>query len=210
MAMELDDLDERTRSSIAAYDANAREWQDAFRMKRPVTEARKFAEYAGRGALIADVGCGPGSDLRLLTDVGLHPIGIDASQGALDFARLLLPRHPLILSPFQDLPFDDDTFDGLWLSSAFTHLPRADWPPVFAHVMSKRRSGPVYFSCYRGTADMEEVQDPILGTIHRSQATEDEVERMLSAHGLLDIRIEVRGDPIVDRRRPWVVALARA
>ncbi|HKJ57151.1 MAG TPA: class I SAM-dependent methyltransferase [Nitriliruptoraceae bacterium] len=208
--MELDDLDERTRSSLAAYDANAREWQEAFRMKRPVTEARKFAEYAGRGALIADVGCGPGSDLRLLTDVGLHPIGIDASQGALDFARLLLPRHPLILSPFQDLPFDDDTFDGLWLSSAFTHLPRADWPSVFAHVMSKRRAGPVYFSCYRGTADMEEVQDPILGTIHRSQATEDEVERMLSAHGLLDVRIDVRGDPIVDRRRPWVVALARA
>jgi len=208
--MELDDLDERTRSSLAAYDANAREWQEAFRMKRPVTEARRFAEYAGRGALIADVGCGPGSDLRLLTDVGLHPIGIDASQGALDFARLLLPRHPLILSPFQDLPFDDDTFDGLWLSSAFTHLPRADWPSVFAHVMSKRRAGPVYFSCYRGTADMEEVQDPILGTIHRSQATEDEVERMLSAHGLLDVRIDVRGDPIVDRRRPWVVALARA
>lgn len=208
--MELEDLDERTRASIAAYDTNARVWQEAFRMKRPVTEARKFAEFAGRGALIADVACGPGSDLRLLTDVGLHPIGIDASQGALDFARLLLPRHPLVLSPFEDMPFNDGTFEGLWLSSAFTHLPRADWPSAFAQIMARRRSGPVYFSCYRGQGDMEEVADPILGTVHRSQATEAEVERMLHAHGLLDVRIEVRGDPIVDRRRPWVVALARA
>lgn len=208
--MELEDLDERTLSSIAAYDQHAQAYQEAFRMKRPVADARKFAEFAGRGALVADVACGPGCDLRLLSSVGLHAVGIDASIGALRFARLLLPRHPLVLSPFEGMPFDDDTFDGLWLSSAFTHLPRGQWAPAFAHVMSKRRSGPVYFSCYRGRGDMDRVSDTVLGTVHRSQATEDEVASMMAAHGLEDVQVEVRGDPIVDRRRPWVVALARA
>lgn len=208
--MELEDLDERTLSSITAYDEHAQAYQEAFRMKRPVADARKFAEFAGRDSLVADVGCGPGSDIRLLSSVGLHVVGIDASIGALKFARLLLPRHPLVLSPLEDMPFDDDTFEGIWLSSAFTHMPRAEWPSAFAHVMAKRSSGPVYFSCYRGTADMEEVDDSVLGTVFRSQATEEEVATMMSAHGLQDVQIEVRGDPIVDRRRPWVVALARA
>jgi SAM-dependent methyltransferase len=208
--LELEDLDERTRASISAFDEHAQAYQEAFRMKRPVADARRFAEFAGRGALVADVACGPGSDLRLLSSVGLHPVGIDASIGALQFARLLLPRHPLVLSPLEDMPFDDDTFDGLWLSSAFTHMPRADWPNAFAQVMAKRRGGPVYFSCYRGSKDMERVDDSILGAVHRSQATEQEVATMMSAHGLLDVQVEVRGDPIVDRRQPWVVALARA
>ncbi len=68
-------------------------------------------------------------------------------------------------------------------------------------------SGPVYFSCYRGTADMEPVDDPVLGRTWRSQATEDEVEALLTSHGVRDVQVDVRPDPIVDRRRPWVIAL---
>jgi hypothetical protein len=32
---------------------------------------------------------------------------------------------------------------------------------------------------------------------------------MLQSHGLTDLTVEVRPDPILDRRRPWVVALGR-
>ena len=53
------------------------------------------------------------------------------------------------------------------------------------------------------------VTDQVLGTVHRTQATEDEVEAMLAARGLRDLQVELRPDPIVDRRRPWVVALGR-
>lgn len=202
-------MDERTRASIAAYDEHAEEYQRAFRLKRPVADLRRFGDLAERGCLVLDVGCGPATDLRALADLGVHPVGIDLSMGALRYARMLLPRYPLVRAPLEDPPFRPRSFGGLWLSSAFTHLPRAEWRATFGNLLTYLTTGPVYFSCYRGTADMEEVDDPLLGTVHRSQATEDEVEALLTSHGLRDVQVEVRPDPIVDRRRPWVIALGR-
>lgn len=201
------EIDERTRQSIAAYDEHAAEYQEAFRLKRPVSDVRRFGDLAERGCLVLDAGCGPAIDLRVLADLGVHPVGLDLSLGALRHARMLLPRHPLVRAPLHAPPFRPRSFGGLWLSSAFTHLPRAQWRDTFASLLGVLDAGPVYFSCYRGTADMEEVDDPVLGRTWRSQATEDEVEALLTSHGIRDVQVDVRPDPIVDRRRPWVIAL---
>lgn len=200
-------MDERTAASIAAYDEHAEAYQRAFRLKRPVADLRRFGDLARRGCLVLDVGCGPATDLRALADLGVHPVGLDMSLGALRYARMLLPRHPLVQASMEDPPFRPRSFGGLWMSSAFTHLPRSQWREVFSGLLELLDTGPVYFSCYRGTADLEEVEDQVLGRIHRSQATEDEVEALLTSHGLRDVQVETRPDPIVDRRRPWVVGL---
>lgn len=201
------EIDERTRQSIAAYDTHAAEYQEAFRLKRPVADVRRFGDLAERDCLVLDAGCGPATDLRVLADLGVRPVGLDLSMGALTHARMLLPRHPLVRAPLHAPPFRSGSFGGLWLSSAFTHLPRAQWQPTFAALLETLAAGPVYFACYRGTADLEPVDDPVLGRTWRSQATEDEVEALMTSHGLADVQVDVRPDPIVDRRRPWVVAL---
>lgn len=203
------DLDPRTLASVAAYDDHAEAYQQAFRMARPTSDIRRFADMAERGAVVLDVGCGPANDLRLLTDAGLHPVGVDLSLGALQFARLLQPRHGLVQAAMHDVPIRPRSLGGLWMSSSFTHLPRAQWGETFAALMGLLHLGPVYFSCYRGTADLEEVHDRVLGTVHRSQATADEVERLFLGHGLKDVQVEERPDPLVDRRRPWIVAMGR-
>ena len=157
------EIDERTRQSIAAYDEHAAAYQEAFRLKRPLADVRRFGDLATRGCLVLDAGCGPAIDLRVLADLGVHPVGLDLSMGALKHARMLLPRHPLVRAPLHDPPFQPGTFGGLWLSSAFTHLPRGQWREVFAALLATLDTGPVYFSCYRGTADMEPIDDPVLG-----------------------------------------------
>lgn len=200
-------LDERTLSSIAAYDEHARAYQESLRLKRPAADVRRFAAFAERGALVLDVGCGPANDLRLLRDAGVHPVGVDLSLGALKEARMLLPRHPLVRTPFHDLPFVERAFGGLWMSGSFTHLPRSEWRETFAYLLRFLDAGPVYFSCYRGSADLVPVDDPVLGKIHVSAAHEDEIEALLTGHGFRDVTVELRPDPLVDRKRPWVVAL---
>ncbi|MFP5310396.1 MAG: class I SAM-dependent methyltransferase [Actinomycetes bacterium] len=207
MAFRLDDLDARTRSSIAAYDGNARRYQEALRLRRPAADVRRFTAFAEHDALVLDAGCGPASDLRLLRDAGVHPVGVDLSMGALREARMLLPRHPLVRASFTDLPFGDGVFGGLWLSSAFTHLARDQWRAAFVGLLRHLGTGPVHFSCYRGTVDLVPVTDELLGDVHVSAATEDEVAQMFAERGLEDVTVEVRPDPIHDRRRPWVVAL---
>lgn len=199
-------LDDRTLAAVAAYDARARAYQQSLRLRRPVADIRRFAAFVRRGDLVLDAACGPATDLRLLRDIGVHPVGVDLSAGVLTEARLMMPRHPLVRAPLHDLPFRPRSFGGLWLSAAFDHLPRSTWPETFASLMGLLDHGPVYLSCTRGTADLAEVDDPVLGTIYRSEATEREIATMLAAHGLQDLSVELRPDPIVDRKRPWVVA----
>lgn len=203
------DLDERTLSSVAAYDEHARAYQESLRLRRPVADVRRFAAFARRDALVLDVGCGPANDLRLLRDVGVHPVGVDLSLGVLREARMLLPRHPLVQAPLHRLPFRPGVFGGLWCSGSFTHLPRGAWREAFSALMGLLGSGPVYFSCLRSTADLEPYVDEVLGPVHVSGAAEQEVEALLGSHGLRDVTVEVRPDPVLDRRRPWVVALGR-
>jgi SAM-dependent methyltransferase len=203
------DLDERTLTSVAAYDQHARAYQESLRLRRPVADVRRFGAFARRGDLVLDAGCGPANDLRLLRDVGLHPVGVDLAFGALREARLLLPRHPLVQAPLHRLPFRPGSFGGLWLSGAFTHLPRGAWRPTFASLLPYLARGPVYLSCYRGTQDLAPFDDPVLGEVFVSAAMEAEIEVLLSSHGLRDVTIDVRPDPVVDRKRLWVVALGR-
>ena len=203
------ELDERTLASVAAYDEHARDYQESLRLKRPLADVRRFAAFATRGDLVLDAGCGPANDLRLLRDAGLHPVGVDLSMGALYEARMLLPRHPLVRAPLDRLPFRGRPFGGLWISGGFTHLPRSQWRATFRALLDLLEQGPVYFSCYLGNADLAPVTDATLGEVFVSEALEPEVEALLASHGVTDLTVEVRPDPIQDRRRPWVVALGR-
>ncbi len=203
------ELDQRTRTSIAAYDAHASDYQASLRLRRPVADVRRFADMLARGDLVLDAACGPANDLRLLRDTGAHPVGVDLSFGALQVARMLLPRHPLVQAPLDTLPFAARSFGGLWLSGAFTHLPRAEWRPTFSRLLGLIDHGPVYLSCLRGNRDLAPYEDPVLGEVFISEAVESEIETMFSSHGLTEVSVEVRPDPILDRRRLWVAAMGR-
>ena len=207
--MEPAELDPRTVRAIGAYDEHAGAYQASLRLRRPLADVRRFAAFAERGDLVLDAGCGPANDLRLLRDAGVHPVGLDLSMGALAEARMLLPRHPLVRAPLDRPPFRARSFQGLWLSSAFTHLPRRAWRETFAALLAVVDHGPVYFSALRGTRDLAAVSDPVLGDVHVSEVTEDEVTALLTSHGITELTVEVRPDPVLDRRRPWVVALGQ-
>ena len=202
-------MDPRTRDAIAAYGPVAREYREQVRLRRPVADVRRFASYTRRDDLVLDVGCGPANDLRVLRDAGLHPVGIDLSFGALTEARVLLPRHPLVFADFEDPPFVDRSFGGLWMSGAFAHLARERWRDTLARLLRLLGSGPVYFTCHRGRADLERFADPLLGDVHVSAAMEDEVEGLLRSLGVTDLSVDVRPDLRMDRKVPWVVALGR-
>ena len=203
---------EQDPRTLAASDSSgpvARAYRDQVRLRRPVADVRRFAAFARHDDLILDVGCGPANDLRLLRDAGLHPLGIDLSPGVLQEARILLPRHPLVQADFEDPPFTDRSFGGLWMSGAFAHLPRARWRDTLARLLRLLSAGPVYFTCHRGTADLDPFNDPLLGEVHVSAATEQEVEAMLRSLGVVDLSVDIRPDLRLDMRVPWIVALGR-
>lgn len=208
MPFAMTDLDPRTRAAVSVYDEHAGAYQQALRLKRPQADVRTFSQSLARGTLVLDAGCGPANHLRLLRDAGAHPIGLDLSHGALREARLLLPRDGLVEASVTEPPFDERTFGGLWCAGGLNHLPRDRWRATFATLVGLVESGPVFLSCLRGSADLAEVDDPILGPVPTSAATEDEITSMLEERGLSDLRVELRPGPLLGRRRPMVAAHA--
>ncbi len=201
--------DKRMAASVAAYGAHARAYQESLRLRRPLADLRRFAAFTTRDALVLDAGCGPANDLRLLRDAGVHPVGVDLSFGALTEARMLLPRHPLVCASFDALPFHPGTFGGVWCSGGFTHLANELWVDTFRTLTAMVDVGPVYFSCVKGSRSLAPYTDPVLGEVFVSEASEDEVAAMCHDVGLVDVTVELRPDPVLDRRRMWVVALGR-
>jgi SAM-dependent methyltransferase len=205
----METVEERMEATLAAYDKNARGYKEAIRKVRPMADIKRFAQLAAPGALVLDVGCGPASDMRALREAGVKPVGIDISAGVLAEARLLLPRDPIVQAPYERLPFRPASFGGLWMNAALAHHPRAQWPEIFAHLLGYLDTGPIYLSCVRGQGDLAPVEDPVLGTIYRSDAREGEIGRLFARHDLRDIQVELRPDPVHERKRPWVVAFGR-
>jgi SAM-dependent methyltransferase len=63
------------------------------------------------GQRVLDVGCGAGAFLRLVSDRGAVPSGIDASEALIELARRRLPAADLRVGEMEDLPWDDGSFD---------------------------------------------------------------------------------------------------
>lgn len=73
-------------------------------------------------AQVLDVGCGTGRWLRRYTEHGLHPVGVDATEGMLRRAAAGGLKCPLVVGLAQSLPFDDGAFDLVSAVTVIQHI----------------------------------------------------------------------------------------
>jgi ubiquinone/menaquinone biosynthesis C-methylase UbiE len=90
---------------------------------------------AGRHVL--DIGCGTANGMIALRDQhGCRVTGVDPSPAMLDQACAKLPDSDLRLGTAEDLPFDDESFDGATMISVVHHTDRARAMPEARRVLS--------------------------------------------------------------------------
>lgn len=111
------------QQTIDTYNKMAREYDNEtvdFWEQFPRTFLDKFIELSGKK--IADVGSGPGRDGLLLQQAGKDVICIDASES---MVKLSSERglHS-VLAVFDNLPFENCSFDGVWSYTALLHTPK--------------------------------------------------------------------------------------
>jgi SAM-dependent methyltransferase len=63
------------------------------------------------GDRVLDIGCGVGAFLRVVSERGGEPFGIDASEALIELARERLPDADLRVGDMEHLPYDDNGFD---------------------------------------------------------------------------------------------------
>ncbi|MGH7204428.1 MAG: class I SAM-dependent methyltransferase [Candidatus Levyibacteriota bacterium] len=112
--------------TIKWYDDNAKEYGELTYTESPERLIQKFISMLPRKASVLDAGCGGGRDCGLLLKKGAKVTGLDISKGLLQFAKKKNPDVDFIEGSFLELPFANDTFDGIWARAAILHLEKIE------------------------------------------------------------------------------------
>ena len=85
-----------------------------------------FIKRFPANSYILDAGCAGGRDSQFLKDRGHIPVGVDLSSEFIEIAQQKHPDIKFILGSFLDLPFDSNSFDGIWCNASLLHLETND------------------------------------------------------------------------------------
>ena len=78
------------------------------------------------GAALLDVACGPGYVAGEAARRGMDVTGVDFSRAMIDLAGLKYPDATFQVADATDLPFDDESFDGVTCNFGLLHFSEAD------------------------------------------------------------------------------------
>jgi SAM-dependent methyltransferase len=162
-----DDLDTIARHTLAHYDSHA----DSFfagTIDHDVSQniaALLGAISAPAPAVILDLGCGPGRDLKTFTELGHRAIGID---GAGEFVRMARAYSGCEVwqQEFLHLELPPEIFDGIYANASLFHVPKAALPQVLANLFAALKPGGVLFSSNPRGANQEGWNGPRYGSYH--------------------------------------------
>ncbi|HKS85430.1 MAG TPA: class I SAM-dependent methyltransferase [Pseudolabrys sp.] len=107
---------------------NARAESDGYDVFAPAANEKLIAAFVRLsnlppGAHVADLGCGSGVFTELLRRAGYRSVGLDISPRLIALGRRKYPGLELIEGDAENLPFENESFDGVLLSGLVHHFP---------------------------------------------------------------------------------------
>jgi ubiquinone/menaquinone biosynthesis C-methylase UbiE len=163
----------------------------------------RFAAALPQGALVVDVGAGPGMDTADLRQRGLRAMAVDFSLGMLRAGRREFPGLR-VQADARRLPFPTASLSGVWANASLLHLSRDDVRLALTEIRRVLRSpGLFYMSVKQGEgAETESIR---YGLPRFFQYwTETELDAALDAAGFAIDARQVYDGP----RAAWLVRLA--
>jgi SAM-dependent methyltransferase len=129
------------QKEIAFFDAHAA--SDEYDVFTPQSNERLIAAalrlmQLPRGARIADLGCGSGVFTELLRCAGYSSVGLDISPKLILLGRQKYIGLELIEGDAENLPFDNESVDGILLNNFVHHFPDPHRLAVEVHRVLKR------------------------------------------------------------------------
>lgn len=91
------------------------------------------------GKRVIDIGCGPGHDSYKFAELGCQVVGVDYSSEMVKSAKTLQVSDNMPDFRQGDMRevgemFDENSFDGAWISASLLHIPEEDVPKVLQGV----------------------------------------------------------------------------
>ena len=104
------------------------------------------------GKRILNLGSGSGRDALLLRNAGLDVVCVDGACSMVAMTSGL--GFESYLATFDQLPFCEDEFDGIWAHGSLLHIPKAEAPTTLTRLRALLRpKGLLAVGVIRGTGD---------------------------------------------------------
>jgi ubiquinone/menaquinone biosynthesis C-methylase UbiE len=147
-----------------------------------------FATRFNKDSLICDAGCGPSAHIgRYLFEKGINVVGVDISEKCVELARLNNPEMKFECADIVNMPFDDNTFDGLISYYSIINTPKIYMNKIFAEFRRVLKPDGYLLAAVKvGTT--EGYIDELLGVktkIYSSLFTQEEIVAYFSQAGFL-------------------------
>ncbi len=119
------------RKTIQTYDNIASKYSKKTRKPKFLeweeNYIKKLLYYISKSTpTILDVGCGDGRHTFIIDKNGGKAIGVDLSESMLEEAIGLYPEGEFRKMDMRDLSFEDDSFEGIWVSGSIYHVPKSE------------------------------------------------------------------------------------
>ncbi len=117
--------EEALKQTIRSYDRTAASYAErTYNIPLP-SQRNWFMDFlAAPGGNILDLGCGPGRDTHFYREQSYRVVGADLSLGMVEEARRRSPGSAFVQADMRCLPFKNGSFQGIWASASFLHLPK--------------------------------------------------------------------------------------
>ena len=189
----MDTLDSINLLTRQAYNLAAQKYHDLFHNEMNEKEYDRklldsFAARFNKDSLICDAGCGPSAHIgKYLFDKGIKVVGVDISEKCIELAKLNNPEMKFECADICNMPFDDNSFDGLISYYSIINTPKIYIPKIFSEFRRVLKpDGFLLVSVKAGTT--EGYIDDLLGIktkTYFSLFTQEEIVNYFSQAGFL-------------------------
>lgn len=167
--------------TLNSYEAFADQYAKNTSSLHPENEGQKFIKMLPKHAKILDIGCGPGRDAAIFEQNGLKVVGIDYAPQMIELAKQRTKQSELYVMDIEKLDFPKDTFEGIWASASFLHIPKKKFPEILKYIHNcLKKDGIFFLSLKKGNMEGLE-QDARYENAHKfwSYFEEAEIEKIL-------------------------------
>lgn len=193
------------RETLAVYDAKAGEYaQLVGEGKGPDRQLRRFLDHLPAGALVWDLGCGPGRSAELIAREGHRVLATDASA---EMTALAAKRAGVTArqETFDEIAGEDE-YDGIFANFSLLHAEESALPAHLAAISKALKTdGIFHIGMKTGTGTRRD------GIGRRyTYVTQDSLTALLTQVGLTPTDTWTGEDPGLDGVvAPWIVMQAR-
>lgn len=139
-------MDQRTKTTIEQYDKIASDYAQTQKDYNDAgVEVDKFIKLLPVGSMVLDLGCAGGRDTKILTLAGMRAIGIDLSKKLLEIARTENPTIEFRVADIRQIPFPDNSVDGIVARGVIHHLDINDIKSALKEFCRVLKQGGILF-----------------------------------------------------------------